>query len=437
MKSSRMGAVLSDTLSLIKPSPEEAKSELAFANFIKDYISENTPEDTETVLVGSMAKGTFLRDKRDIDIFVLFDTAFPRSGLEAAVRAIMGKAFPAVGYQVSYAEHPYVRFHFDGRRIDLVPAYKISSAAERVSAVDRSVLHTVFVLDSLRKGQSGEVLLLKQFLRANGIYGAEIKTEGFSGYLSELLIIKSRTFHDLLRSAAKWKEDVFVDLEESYKKGEIAAAHEKFGGFVVIDPTDRNRNVAAAVSRQNFRRFISLSKAFLKLPSKNFFFREMPSFEERMEKLPRKNRAFMVSMPRPAIVDDVLWGQLKKMCGQLEEHLEDFSVLEMITDDSRHLVRLGIALKTEQLPDKMLVCGPPLKMKERVADFKASHKKARFIMKKGKIWAQVKRPVTKADAAIRQFFRSYSKTKSHLAYPEEMLIIERFTAGSKSKRTRK
>src|SRR5271157_5111525 len=144
-RASGMSAVLAETLALVNPSPEEARSELAFANFVKDYISENAPEETETVLVGSMAKGTFLRDKRDIDIFVLFDRSFPRTGLEAAVRVIMEKAFPAVGYQVSYAEHPYVRFHFDGRRIDLVPAYKISSAAERVSAVDRSVLHTVFV----------------------------------------------------------------------------------------------------------------------------------------------------------------------------------------------------------------------------------------------------------------------------------------------------
>ena len=423
-----MAKVLSETLSLIKPSPEEARAELAFANFIKDYISENAPEGTETVLVGSMAKGTFLRDKRDIDIFVLFDTSFPRSELESAVRSIMGRAFPALGYQVSYAEHPYVRFHFDGRRIDLVPAYKISSAAERVSAVDRSVLHTIFVLDSLRKGQSHEVLLLKQFLRANGIYGAEIKTEGFSGYLCELLIIKSRTFHDLLRSAAKWSENVFVDLEGSYKRAEISAAHGRFGAFVVIDPTDRNRNVAAAVSKKSLRRFTSLSKAFLKRPSKDFFLREMPSFEELMEK--SKNHAFIVSMPRPDIVDDVLWGQLKKMCGQLEEHLEEFSVLDMITDDSRHLVQVGIMLKSLQLPDKMLVSGPPLKMKERVSDFKSSHRKAKFIKKGGKIWAQVRRPVTKADAAIRQFFRTYSKTKSHLAYPEEMLIIERF----KSKR---
>ncbi len=433
-RASSMRMALSEALALIKPSPEESKSELAFANFIKDYISENTPEETETVLVGSMAKGTFLRDKRDIDIFVLFDRSFPRSGLEAAVRAIMGKAFPAVGYQVSYAEHPYVRFHFDGRRIDLVPAYKISSAAERMSAVDRSVLHTVFVLDSLRKGQTGEVLLLKQFLRANGIYGAEIKTEGFSGYLCELLIIKFRTFPDLLRSAVKWKANVFVDLEATYKRPEVALAHEKFGNFVMIDPTDRNRNVAAAVSRQSLRRFISLSKAFLKRPSKEFFMREMPSFEERMEKISGKSHSFIVSMPRPGIVDDVLWGQLKKMCGQLEEHLEEFSVLDIITDDSRHLVRLGIVLKILQLPDKKLVGGPPLKMKERVSDFKASHRKAKFIMKKGKIWAQVKRPVTKADSAIRQFFRSYSRTKSHLAYPEEMLIIERFVTSKKSRK---
>jgi tRNA nucleotidyltransferase (CCA-adding enzyme) len=432
MMEGKTGRMLSEVKALISPSEDEAEAELAFARFLVDHISRNAPEGTETALVGSMAKRTFLRDRRDVDIFVLFDASYPRSGLEAEIRLIMQRAFPTLGYQVSYAEHPYVRFHLEGRRIDLVPAYKISAASERISAVDRSVLHTFFVLDSMRKGQQGEVLLLKQFLRSNGIYGAEIKTEGFSGYLCELLIIRYGSFMGLLRAASKWKPRVFIDLDGAYRRDELAAAHGRFGPFVVIDPTDRNRNVAAAVSQGNFALFASLARSFLRKPSKEAFFREPETFEQKLKKAGRGagagGAAFVVSMPRPAVVDDVLWGQLKKMCAQLEAHMRDFSPLGVIADDRRHLVRLGITVRKARLPGTQLLEGPPTGMPEHASKFRKSHKKAKFVKRGNRLCAIAPRQTTRAADALRQFFHSHSKTKSHLAYHEEMVVIEEIGA---------
>jgi tRNA nucleotidyltransferase (CCA-adding enzyme) len=421
----RIDSTLSQVIGLIKPTPAQAANELAFARFLVDHISRNAPEGTETVLVGSMAKGTFLKDKRDIDIFVLFDAKTPRADLEPAICGIMGRAFPTLGYQLSYAEHPYVRFHIDGHRVDLVPAYKISAASERMSAVDRSVLHTVFVLDSMKQGQSDQVLLLKQFLRGCGIYGAEIKTEGFSGYLCELLVIRHGSFRKLLAAASKWGERVFMDLDSAYKKNEIKKAKERFGDFVVIDPTDSNRNVAAAVSKANFLLFKSEAKKFLKSPSQGFFFRIQENFDEQAKRAGKGRLVYVVSMPRPAVVDDVLWGQLKKLAGQLREHLFEFGPGDIIIDDSRHLVRLGIVLKRGNLPKMMLVAGPPLKMGKHSEDFRKAHPKSQFFKKGGKLWAETKRPVTDVTAALRGFFHVFSKTKSHLAYHEEMVIIEK------------
>lgn len=425
--SNRTEAVLGRVLAAIKPRPDEEEIELALARFLVDHISYNSPDGSEAVLVGSMAKGTFLRHKRDIDIFVLFDQTVPKNSLEHLVRSIMGKAFPTLGYQVSYAEHPYVRFHFEGRRIDLVPAYRISTAAERLSAVDRSVLHTVFVLDSMGARQKGDTLLLKQFLGSSGIYGAEIKIEGFSGYLCELLIIRYGSFIKLLKAASAWEDEVLIDLDGAYKGSAGAKkAHARFGHFVVIDPTDSNRNVAAAVSRASLSRFRECAKSFLKHPSESLFFRKQESFEERLGKAGRNKSAFMVSMPRPTVVDDVLWGQLKKMAGQLKAHLGDFGCSDVIIDDTRHLVRVGIVLRTARLPDKTLIQGPPLKMPKHVTNFKASHRGSRFVKKGGKVFAEARRSVVDAEKAIHQFFRLFSKTGSHLSYPEEIVIVERF-----------
>ncbi|MFN7991773.1 MAG: CCA tRNA nucleotidyltransferase [Candidatus Micrarchaeia archaeon] len=417
---------LSRVLAAIRPSPEEMSGELEFTKIMVDHIAGNAPPGCQVVLTGSMAKKTFLRDKRDIDIFVLFDRSFPREGLEGAVRRIMDSAFPLLEYQLSYAEHPYVRFHFEGRRIDLVPAYRITDSSERISAVDRSVLHTDFIIGALKPGQIGDVLLLKQFLRANSLYGAEIKIQGLSGYLCELLIVRYGSFQKLVKAASKWKEPVFIDIKGYYKgKKEVADALSRFGSmFVMVDPTDRNRNVAAALSRENLSRLIALSREFLSAPSEEFFFRTPPTFEERVAAEWGKGELYLLSMPRPEVVDDVLWGQINKLVGQLGSALKDFGPRKILPDDSRHLVRLAVILSKGTLPPTVQVAGPPLSMKKHVALFRASHPGSRFTSKDKKIHATLRRPVTDASDAIMRFFREYAKSRSHLSYHEEMLILE-------------
>ncbi|MFZ5501511.1 MAG: hypothetical protein ACOY58_06335, partial [Candidatus Micrarchaeota archaeon] len=276
----------------------------------------------------------------------------------------------------------------------------------------------------------GEVLLIKQFLNANGIYGAEIKIGGFSGYLCELLIIRYGSFAKLIKAASKWKTPLFIDLAGYHtSKTQVEDALERFSsGFVVVDPTDKDRNVAAAVTDESFKKLISLSKSFLRRPSEDFFFRKPESFEESIAKASRGANAYLVTMPRPSVVDDVLWGQLHKLMRQLKLSLKDYEPKKMLADDSRHLVRIAIVLGKDNLPGKMLKAGPPLEMKEHVKRFMAGHKRARFVKKKGQIFAEVKRPFTKADEAIRLFFHSFSKGSSHLSYPEEMVIVEKLKA---------
>jgi len=421
-----MRKVLSEVLPVIKPSLKEQKAELEFSRELVKHIKKNVPPGCDVVLTGSVAKLTFLRDKRDLDVFVLFDRSVPKEKLEPYIKKILKDAFPSLGYQLSYAEHPYARFRYKGRRIDLVPAYRITRSSQRVSAVDRSVLHTKFILRSLKVAQREDVLLLKQFLKANSLYGAEIKVGGFSGYLCELLVIKHGSFPRLMKAATDWKPPVFIDIKRYYKsKKQIETAIGQFGHFVVIDPTDSKRNVAAAVSRENFLKFVKLCKRFVKKPSTAFFLRKPDTFERKVSKAAKRYKVFTISMPRPHVVDDVLWGQLHKLMKQLKEHLADFRPKSIFADDSVHLVRLAVALEKDALPPKMSLEGPPLRMKKHVEKFRKAHKRAKFITRKKKIHAVKKRAVVKAEAAIRQFFRAFSSSRSHLAYPEEMLILRR------------
>ena len=73
---------------------------------------KESPEGVEVILVGSVAKGTFLVDV-DIDIFIKFpmDTDLKKDGIDIA-RKIMPN-----GEEV-YASHPYLRGKIENRFVD-------------------------------------------------------------------------------------------------------------------------------------------------------------------------------------------------------------------------------------------------------------------------------------------------------------------------------
>ena len=145
-------------------------------------------------------------------------------------------------------------------------------------------MHVKYIYKNLKRSAIPDVRLLKKFLRAAGAYGAEIRIEGFSGYLCELLIIKYGSFMRFLREAAQWKEStrnenkknvLIIDLAKYYPRALYPRLIEKFkdSRLIVIDPTDKNRNVAAIVSKESIRRLSLVARAFIKAPTEKYFFR--------------------------------------------------------------------------------------------------------------------------------------------------------------------
>ncbi|MFH2101015.1 MAG: CCA tRNA nucleotidyltransferase [Candidatus Micrarchaeota archaeon] len=417
--------ILKGVLELVSPSRKEVLAESAFARSIIRKIANACPKGCKVVLAGSVAKGTFLRDSKDLDIFVLVGKGIPKASMENMLKSIIRKAYPGIGHQLSYAEHPYLRFHLEGRRIDLVPAYSIRHAGERLSAVDRSVLHTKYILKNLKKSRKGDVLLLKKFLKANSLYGAEIKTEGFPGYLCELLILRYGSFMKLVRTAPVWKLPIVIDSARHYGKKELGGLPEKFSSsLVVIDPTDRNRNVAAALSEKNLKAFISLCSRFAKSPSSRLFLKAPPTFASNVSAAKRKHGVYLITMPKPDVVDDILWGQLKKLLKQLFASMKEFCPAEPFADDEG-AITIALPLGKSVLPEKEILLGPPLGMGGHLAHFRKAHKGAKFMKKNGRLCAVRKRKIRKAEDAISEFFRKYSAKGTHLSNPLSKMKIEK------------
>ena len=129
---------LRSVLGKIRPTAMSGERERRFVDGVLARLRKSSP-GAKAVLAGSFAKGTFLEGDKDVDIFLLFRHDVEKEALEGLVRAAVENAFPGVKlvkggtpppsaraafYQIAYAEHPYVRVFFQGRKIDVVPAYE-------------------------------------------------------------------------------------------------------------------------------------------------------------------------------------------------------------------------------------------------------------------------------------------------------------------------
>ena len=185
-------------LERIKPTVAERRNLIGIqeelATEVKAAAEKLGAPDVLVKMVGSAARGTWLSGTHDIDTFMCFPEETPRKELETLGMAIAREVAKLAEYATDcHAEHPYLNIVFKGFDVDLVPCFRVSSASHIKSAVDRTPFHNDFVKAHI-KGFEDEVLLLKQFMRGCGVYGSELKTQGFSGYLTELLIIHYGSF---------------------------------------------------------------------------------------------------------------------------------------------------------------------------------------------------------------------------------------------------
>ena len=252
-------------LEKLRPAQEEIDAVRETTEKVICFINETCRDegiDAKAYIVGSVAKKTWLSGKSDIDIFITFPYEeemdyLKEKGLYLAYKA--NNHFKGTASE-HYASHPYLTCDIDGLEIDIVPCYDLSGGKPIKSAVDRTILHTEFIKENLSEEQEDEVLLLKKFMDAVGTYGSEFKTGGFAGYLCELLILEYGTFEDTLRAAQNWKFNTVIDLkrygtEKDFKTDPLAC----------IDPTDKNRNVGAALRIEKYVDFIVASRNFLDL----------------------------------------------------------------------------------------------------------------------------------------------------------------------------
>jgi len=344
-------------LNEIKPDKKEEDEMRSFIDKLIKTASKSSKE-AKPLLCGSIEKGTWLSKKNEADLFLLFKPSLSKKQLEKKGLDLAKRIIKAMkgSYVIAYAEHPYLRGKIGKYQVDIVPCYEISNPEKIKSAVDRTPHHVKFVKANLKNPD--EVRLLKQFCKANKCYGADLKTQGFSGYICELLIIKYGSFLSLAKEAAKWRAGKLISFNnEDAKKFKTP--------LVVIDPVDRNRNVGAALSAESFYRFVKACNDFIKNSSKDFFFMQETkpySIKEIAKEFNKRGtRWYLISFERPDVLDDILYPQLRRCVKAIDKILEQngFNILRSDFYCNKECV-LVFEMEIWQVPKIMKNIGPDI-----------------------------------------------------------------------------
>jgi len=374
--------ICGEVLEKITPTKENRLRIEALAKELEQKVASSCAEHGVKAVVrveGSVAKDTWLREEPDVDIFMRLPTTIPRRALGKISLEIAREATAGSKQVERFAEHPYLEAFVSGARVNIVPCYAVERG-EWLSATDRTPFHTDYVKKRLNKTLQNEVRLLKKFMQGIGVYGAEIKIGGFSGYLCELLILRYKSFAETLRAFACCTRRMVVDIENIYADRENELQLLFAEPLVMIDPVDKGRNVASAVRSQRLYTFIGAARAFLKTPSTGFFYPPKPralsaqALRQRLEN--RGSACVFLTFAVAEAVPDVLWGQLYRTQRSLRKlvELNDFRVLrDAVWSDEKTLNVFVFELEQRVLPSVKRHLGPPLEREKECEDFLAKY----------------------------------------------------------------
>ena len=374
-------ALISKVLPLCEPTHSQERRIARAAQEAKAHVDNYVAQLDEVVDVvfgGSFAKGTWLPDHADIDIFVKIKRSVGAEKFEEMGRQIGSKALKMYGPKLRYSDHPYVEVFVKNVRVNVVPCYDVEQGKWQ-SAADRSPFHTQYISSHFDNEKRRHARLLKKFFQSVGIYGAEISTEGFSGYVSEVLVLKYSSFENVLRSAAEWQERQIIAVCD-YDSDFVKAFNSP---LIIIDPVDSRRNLGTAISQESVAKFMLAARTFLEKPSIEFF-------RESNKKYRCNGPSKKLLLPNVLVVEfshekkspDIIWGQLKRSINAIARQLElaHFEVLRTscITNE-RNSAALAFLLESITLPAYTKKKGPEIFRRKDTASFLSNRKRTRPI----------------------------------------------------------
>ena len=369
---------LSNVLRQVKKICQPRPSERREINRIRDkvvnkvkLIASKYDKRLEVILGGSYAKDTWLRKDVDIDIFIRFPKSMGKESLKKIGLPIAEKAVKGYVTRLRFSEHPYLEAWVDQVLVNIVPCFKVKSG-DWLSSADRSPFHTDYVRKHLQDSLNDDVRYLKKFIKTIGVYGAEIQTKGFSGYVCEVLIMRYGGFIKTLTALSDIKESEIVSLNDSWENND----NQFHTPIVILDPVDKKRNLGAAISANSLAKMIYAARQFLATPSTCYF-----SEKDRIKYTPTKKlleEMIVVTIKHSERSPDIIWGQLQRtgnsLCRQLKS--EGFTIFRYSeASDEKNESGFIFLLERLKLSANTINKGPDIFRREEVDQYLLKHKK--------------------------------------------------------------
>ena len=376
---------------------------------LKSSIKKNKVS-AEIFIAGSFAKDTMLKGEYyEVDLFVRFKDSRDISNgkFEKVVNDVCKKHFQ---YKQIHGSRDYFFVKLSENIVlEIVPVLWVRNPRDAENVTDLSYSHVKYVKSKISRNKSlkKEILLAKEFCKAQGVYGAESYIHGFSGYALECLVINYGSFAKFLNVVSK-SDKIIIDPGKHYKNKQevlISLNESKIQGpIILVDPTWKERNVLAALDWKTYEKTKEIAKRYLKKPDLNFFKKVVFSEENFVRKAEKSNSEMLsIKIKTSKQEGDIAGTKLKKFFNFVNSELDKrFKVLDS------HFEYSGIKeadLYYSVKSKKNVKKGPPVKMKENVVKFKKMNKKT--FVKSGSIYAEV--PEIKVNKWLEGFLKVRGK----------------------------
>lgn len=401
--------LLKEVLKQIKPTQEEEREVAKKIELLLKKLNPNL-NNAEAILGGSGAKGTWLAGAHDVDIYVCFNyERYKEKSAQLAdiLEKVLKKLFPTLTRL--HGSRDYFQVKEDRFTFEIIPILKIEKAEQALNITDISPLHVKWVKS--HPEYNDEIRLTKQFCKANNVYGAESYIRGFSGYDCEVLAIYFKGFLQLAEMASEWSEKVILDPENYYKDEKEVIQNLNVSKIVspliIVDPVQKDRNVAAALNEEKFKLFKDACRKFIEKPSADFFRMQKITIEHIRQRA-EGNKLIIIEVSSLKGKEDVIGSKLFKAHEYIlnQMQLNDFKIIEKgWTWDKESKAVFWYILDKKQLKPYKKWMGPPIKAAAHVKEFRKVHKGEKVYTEKNRVCADIKRKFTEPEQFIKHLIK--------------------------------
>jgi len=390
-----MKKILKEVLEKVNPPKEDLDliedSLKKFVENLKKRLKKHKV-NAQVFIGGSFAKGTVIKkDQYDVDVFLRFDKKHKKDLSKLSFKILKG----IKNLKIIHGSRDYFRISISPDFfIELIPVLKISNSKQAKNITDLSYSHVNYIKKRIKnKKILDEIKIAKAFCYSNNCYGAESYIKGFSGYGLELLVYYYGGFIKFLKAMVKLEgKKEIIDIEKHFKKKShiLLDLNEAklISPIILIDPTLKQRNVLAALSKETFERFKKSAKSFLKNPSLSAFEIKKTDLEKIKKNAKSKKQEFVLIETKTSKQSgDIAGSKLLKFYNHIIFEASRFFNIKNKgfnyngKQSSRFFI---VAVKKKEL----LINGPSITDKKSVQGFKKKHKKT--FIKSGKIYAKDK-----------------------------------------------